>query len=61
MGIARTTVQQIYTGARSKLALMLVDGVPLKIEGGDYELCDGREHQCGCGGCHRHRKTDIQY
>ena len=19
------------------------------------------QHQCGCGGCHRHRKTDIQY
>lgn len=61
MRIARTTVQQIYTSARNKLAVMLVDGVPLKIEGGDYELCDGKEHQCGCGGCHKHRKTDIQY
>ena len=61
MRIARTTVQQIYTSARNKLAVMLVDGVPLKIEGGDYELCDGKEHQCGCGGCRRHRKTDIQY
>lgn len=57
MRIARTTVQQIYTSARAKLALMLVDGIALKIDGGDFELCDGKEHHCSCGGCHKHRNS----
>lgn len=55
MRIARATVQQIYTSARRKLAEALVEGLPLVIEGGDYQLCDGRESACGCGGCRKHR------
>lgn len=55
MHIARTTVQGMYNDAREKLAQSLVHGKVLKIEGGDYELCDGLETYCACGGCHRHR------
>ena len=57
MQIARATVQQIYTSARKKLAEALVDGRSIRIEGGDYQLCDGKEEQCSCGGCHKHRCT----
>ena len=55
MHIARTTVQQIYDSARKKLAEVVVDGKMLRIEGGDYRLCDGAETTCGCGGCPKHR------
>lgn len=49
MNVARTTVQGIYIEARRKLARSLVDGKTLKIEGGEYRLCDGT----GGGECHR--------
>lgn len=55
MNVARTTVQGIYNDARRKLAQSLVNGKVLRIEGGDYKLCDGFEKSCGCGGCGRHR------
>lgn len=56
MHVARTTVQLIYNSARKKLADALVEGFTLRIEGGDYRLCDGKEDFCGCGGCRRHRR-----
>lgn len=59
MNIARTTVQLVYNSARKKLADALVNGRPLKIEGGDYSLCDGKEAYCGCGGCCRHRRDQT--
>ncbi len=55
MNVARTTVQRIYNGARKKVAASLVDGSILKIEGGDYKLCDGSVQLHGCGRCRRHR------
>ena len=55
MNIARTTVQRIYNDARQKLADSLVNSKVLRIEGGDYQLCEGLEEICRCGGCHRHR------
>lgn len=55
MKIARTTVQRIYNDARKKIAQSLVNGKLIRIEGGDYSLCDGLEKSCDCGGCQRHR------
>ncbi len=55
MGIARTTVQGIYNDARKKLADSLVNGKVMRIEGGDYQLCSGHDHTCGCGGCRGHK------
>lgn len=55
MNIARTTVQSIYNAARKKLAESLVNGKVLRIEGGDYQLCDGIEKPCMGGGCRKHR------
>ena len=60
MQVARTTVQQIYAGARKKLADVLVDGLPLRIEGGDYRLCNGVSRARGCGDCYK-QKCNRQY
>lgn len=54
MQVARSTAQQIYNSARSKIAEALVCGMGIRIEGGDYRLCDGTEHSCNCGGCEKH-------
>ena len=72
MGVARSTVQQVYDQARRKLARALVEGRRLVISGGDYmlcaqaEACAGRDcarrdcgrRRCGCGSCSQ-RKQDL--
>lgn len=55
MNVARTTVQRIYTDARKKVAEALVTGKILKIEGGDYELCNVNSCNSGCGRCRKKR------
>lgn len=46
LGVGRTTAQKIYDRARKKLAEALVLGLPIKIEGGDYRLCNGTADYC---------------
>ena len=53
MQVARTTVQRIYEIARKKIADALIDGHPLKIEGGDFRICDGQSGNCSFGGCYK--------
>ena len=60
MNVARTTVQLIYTSARKKLADMLVEGRELRIEGGEYRLCNGNVASCGENSCFKH-KFNTQY
>ena len=51
MDVARATVQAIYAEARKKLALCLIQGRELRIEGGEYLLCDGSNQDCRCRNC----------
>ncbi|MBA4603073.1 DUF134 domain-containing protein [Thermoactinomyces mirandus] len=56
MNVARTTVQGIYNQARKKLAKSLVNGKVLRIEGGEYKLCDGQGRFCHKSGCCRQKQ-----
>ncbi len=60
MGVARSTIQRMYTEAKRKVADSLVNGKILKIEGGNYVLCEKAGNQfIPCNTCnrgrHRHR------
>ena len=59
MQVARTTVQQIYANARKKLADVLVEGLPLRIAGGDYELCSGQNGTCAHSACCKRDVSQI--
>ena len=59
MHVARTTVQLIYASARKKLADMLVEGRPLRIEGGDYRLCDGNAPSCARQDCFKQQYNKM--
>lgn len=53
MNVARTTAQAIYNSARAKIAECLVDSRELRIEGGEYDICNGNMESCGCPHCRR--------
>ncbi|MCD7845571.1 MAG: DUF134 domain-containing protein [Oscillospiraceae bacterium] len=59
MQIARTTAQRVYETARKKLADALVDCRPLRIEGGEYRVCDGQNRFCGSSKCFRRELYQI--
>lgn len=62
MGVARSTVQRIYDDARKKLADFLINGKSLRIEGGDYRICEGdAQEQCGCHGRCRHHGQQTNF
>lgn len=50
MEIKRTTAQDIYNSARSKIADSLINGKELHIEGGNVVECDGT---AGCECCNK--------
>lgn len=56
MNVARSTVQRMYVDAKKKVVDSLVNGKILKIEGGDYVVCNINHGECSpCfRGRHRH-------
>ena len=60
MQVARTTVQQIYTCARKKIATAIVDGLSIRIQGGNYQICEGGRNYYGCGGCKKRRFKNME-
>lgn len=48
MNVARTTTQAIYTSARKKISIALVEGIDIIIEGGEVTLCKNGNF-CGYG------------
>ena len=60
LGVGRTTVQKIYETARRKIADALVLGRSLKIEGGDFYLCNGNSEFCYQKSCPK-RQFQTEY
>lgn len=56
MNVARATVQRIYNDARKKIADVIVNGLLLKIEGGDYQVCQNNINGHSCPNCHKRDK-----
>ena len=45
MNVSRSTFSRVLSIARRHVATALVEGAALKIEGGDFQLVSGEEHQ----------------
>lgn len=61
MGIARTTVTDMYEQARYKVADCLVNGKKLHITGGSYRICDGSSDVCQQKQCRRSRRRIEEF
>ncbi len=59
LGVGRTTAQKIYETARRKLADILVLGLSLKIEGGDFSLCNGNTELCYKRDCAKRQSPAV--
>lgn len=57
MDVARTTVQAIYNSARKKIAIALVEARPLQIEGGNYEVFEGHDHEVNRYACYKYKMS----
>ncbi len=57
MGVSRPTLTRIYTSAKEKMALALVEGRRIIIEGGKVSL-DSEWFHCGACGCYFNRIDD---
>ncbi len=58
MKVARTTIQAIYNEARKKLAQALINQTELRIEGGEYMLCEGTDRCCNRTTCCRRKAAE---
>ena len=47
MEVARTTLTEVYNGARNKIADSIANGKALIVEGGNYRICKGGSEICG--------------
>ncbi|MFA6865992.1 MAG: DUF134 domain-containing protein [Clostridia bacterium] len=54
MQVSRPTVQLLYSSARKKISSMLVEGAMIKIEGGNYQICNDPNCEFMQGGCRCH-------
>ncbi|MGN1099493.1 MAG: NifB/NifX family molybdenum-iron cluster-binding protein [Christensenellales bacterium] len=60
LGVGRTTAQKIYETARRKIADALVLGRSLRIDGGDFYLCNGNSELCYKKSCLK-RQFQTEY
>lgn len=50
MQVARTTITSVYESARYKISDSILQNKELKVNGGEYELCENSGYCCGqCG------------
>ncbi len=59
MDISRPTFSRLIEKARAKIALAIIDGLELSIEGGNFDFSQGR-HLCrNCGDEQTHAITEL--